>query len=181
MVSVAAHHLLCATVACGLQYIASDARPSLAPLSFHPLHPSLPRSQPPGPASEPAGWPDAPWIKQAYTERGGEIEVITGDYSVRALLCTGGNMVTHDKAFCDTSVNFTCVLIGLRLFSYSVPFRSVHLRGQHLLLMNCLFSSDSICLFVYSAKCRAFSHVDHVLSIVGRLIKSRLMPCLPRA
>ena len=62
-------------------------------------------------------------------------------------------MVANDKAFCDTSVNFTCVLIGLLLFSYSAPLRSVRLRGQHLLLMNCLFSSDSVCLFVYSAKC----------------------------
>lgn len=53
VVSVAAHHLLCATIACGLQYVASDARPS----SFLHLStlPSLPLSQPPGPASEPAG------------------------------------------------------------------------------------------------------------------------------
>lgn len=53
VVLVAAHHLLCATIACRLQCIASDARPSLFLHLSTP--PSLPLSQPPGPASEPAG------------------------------------------------------------------------------------------------------------------------------
>lgn len=48
---------------------------------FRPPPPLPPRSQPPGPASEPAGWPDAPWMEPAYWERGGEIDVIMGDYS----------------------------------------------------------------------------------------------------
>lgn len=57
----------------------------LPDFSIFPPPPSPPRSQPPGPASEPAGWPDAPLIEQAYEERGGEMEVITGDYSDKSI------------------------------------------------------------------------------------------------
>lgn len=57
-----------------------------------PQPPSPVCLQPPGPACEPAGWPDAPWMEQAYkeSEREGkrereegerEGEVIVGDYS----------------------------------------------------------------------------------------------------
>lgn len=67
--------------------VASDARSSSISLSLPPP-PSALLSQPPGPASEPAGWPDAPWIKAVCAERGGEIEVITGDgdYSSNVVL-----------------------------------------------------------------------------------------------
>jgi len=38
-------------------------------------------SQPPGPVSEHADWPDAPWMEQAYKRR--ETEVTTDEYSVK--------------------------------------------------------------------------------------------------